>query len=133
MIEVQYIECVNNAAFVMSFGIQILDENTGLILIVDGLDTGNYPIGQSRRINLATIGIEPGTVVRPQVRAVWGVNNPGDEWVRFQPNRFLAKYDVRGTTLSYTVRRFPEIWLDLRPHDVEVEEVDEREKRTSQV
>lgn len=104
MIEVQDIACVNNAGFVMSFGIQIQDDDTGLDLIIDGLDTGPYPIGQTRVIDLATTGINPGTTVRPHVRARGGIDKLGDRRVRFQPNGQTATYDVRGTTLDFSVR-----------------------------
>lgn len=114
MIEVQHIECANNAAFVMSFGIQILDENTGLQLIVDGLDTGDYPVDQTRVIDLATTGIEPSIILRPLVRVVWGNNNLGDRLVRFQPNGHFAVYDVRGTTLHNTVQLTTTIKIDFR-------------------
>jgi hypothetical protein len=53
--QVQTIACVNNAGFVMSFGIQILDiDNSGRILTVEGLETEHYPIDQTRTIDLSS-------------------------------------------------------------------------------
>lgn len=115
MKEIQHVECMNNAAFVMSFGIQLLDENSGLHLIVDGLDTGAYPVLETRVIDLATIGIEPGAILKPHVRARWGIDVPGDRYVRFQPNGHFAVYDVRGTTLNFTVQLTPIVKIDFRP------------------
>ncbi|HZS75952.1 MAG TPA: hypothetical protein VFA41_05010 [Ktedonobacteraceae bacterium] len=100
---VQTIACVNDAAFVMSFGLEILDMNTGIPLILENVDTGNYPIDQTRSIDLSTTGIAEGTWVRPQVRAVWGDTNLGNRYVQYAQNGQTASYDVSGTTLNYSV------------------------------
>ncbi len=101
---VQTLVCVNNAAFVMSFGIEILDMNTGIPFIIENLDSGTYPIDQNKPIDLSTIGIAEGTCLRPQVRAVWGDTNDGDSFVQYAPNGETATYEVSGTTLNYSVR-----------------------------
>lgn len=101
---VQTLVCVNNAAFVMSFGIEILDMNTGKTLIIENLDSGNYPIDQSQSIDLSTIGIAEGTWLKPQVYAVWGDTNLGDSFVQYATNGETATYEVSGTTLNYSVR-----------------------------
>jgi hypothetical protein len=103
-LQVQTIACVNNAGFVMSFGLEILDMNTLRPLIIENLDSGNYPIDQTRSIDLSTTGIEEGTIVRPQVRAVWGDTNLGDRYVVYAANGQTATYEVSGTTLNYSVK-----------------------------
>src|SRR5690349_21224740 len=103
-IQVRTIACVNNAGFVMSFGIDMVDPNTGLALIVEDLDTGNYPIDQTRIIDLAVTGIPEGSLVRPEVRPVWGSAKHGDRFVQYDPNsEETATYDARGTLVSYSV------------------------------
>jgi hypothetical protein len=102
-VQVQTIACVNNAGFVMSFGLQVFDINTGLILTVEGIDSGNYPIDQTRTIDLSTTAIAEGTLVRPQVRAVWGNTEPGNKFVQYTKNGQTATWEVRGTTLNYSV------------------------------
>lgn len=104
MQNVKTIACVNNAGFVMSFGLELLDiVNTGRSLIITDVDSGNYPINQVRMLELDQFGLAEGTLIRPHVRAVWGVNNPGDAWVIYQRNGQTATYDVTGTTLFYNV------------------------------
>jgi|SRR5215470_15480594 len=101
--QVQTIACVNDAGFVMSFGIEVLDMNTGLPMIVESLDTGNYPIDQTRSIDLSTTGIAEGTFVRPQVRPVWGSTNNGDRYVQYAHNGETASWEVSGIITSYSV------------------------------
>ena len=101
--QVQTIACVNNAGFVMSFGFEIFDLDIGALVTLEGVDSGNYPIDQERSIDLSTTGIPEGTQVRPQVRAVWGDTNTGNRFVQFAKNGETATYDVRGTTLNYSV------------------------------
>jgi hypothetical protein len=103
MTAVRAIACVNNAAFVMSFGFEIFDVQIPATVILEGVDSGNYPIDQTRSIDLATTGIAEGTPIRPQVRAVWGDTNLGNRWVTYANNGETATYDVRGTTLNYSV------------------------------
>jgi hypothetical protein len=103
--QVQTIACVNNAGFVMSFGIEIFDENIGLIRVWEGVDTGNYPIDQTRSIDLASMGIPEGTFVRPVIRPV-GANstNSGDYFVQYIPySDETATYDVSGILGTYSV------------------------------
>jgi len=100
---VQTIACVNNAGFVMSFGVEIMDLDQGIEVTINDLDSGNYPIDQTRSVDLSTTGIAEGTIVRPQVRAVWGDTNHGNRWVKFAKNGQTATFEVRGTTLNYDV------------------------------
>ena len=88
----------------MNFGVEILDMNTEIPFIIENLDSGNYPIDQSKPIDLSTTGIAEGTWLRPQVRAVWGDTNLGDRFVQFATNGETATYEVSGTTLNYSVR-----------------------------
>ena len=87
----------------MSFGVEIFDPDSGNLLIIDGVDSGNYPIDQRRQIDLSKIGIAEGTFVKPQVRPVWGSINLGDRFVQFAKNNQTAVYDVTGTTLNSSV------------------------------
>jgi hypothetical protein len=82
-LQVQTIACVNNAGFVMSFGLEIIDINTGLNFIVENQDSGNYPIDQTRHIDLSKTGLAEGTLVRPHVRPVWGSTKNGDRFVQY--------------------------------------------------
>jgi hypothetical protein len=100
---VETIACVNNAGFVMSFGLEIFDPDIGAIVAVEGVDSGNYPIDQTRQIDLSTTGISEGVSVRPQVHAVLGNTNSGNRFVQYAKNGQTATYDVRGTTLNYSV------------------------------
>ena len=101
--QVQTIACVNNAGFVMSFGVEILDIDHGIEETINNLDSGNYPIDQTRSIDLSSTGIAEGTLVRPQVHAVWGDTNHGDRWVQYTKNGQTATFAVSGTTLNYSV------------------------------
>jgi hypothetical protein len=101
---VQSVACVNNAGFVMSFGITVLDTATITEHAVEGVDSGNYPIVQTRTIDLATIGIEEGTILWPRVHAVGGRTERGDDGVRYAQNGQTATYEVSGTTLDFDVR-----------------------------
>jgi len=101
---VQTIACVNNAGFVMSFGLEVLDIDNGIEATINDLDSGNYPIDQTRTIDLSATNIAEGTLVRPQARAVWGDTNHGNRWVKYAQNGQTATYEVRGTTLNYDVK-----------------------------
>ena len=93
--QVQNIACVNDAGFVMSFYVQV----------GNGLRTagsGNYPIDQHRVIDLGDIGCGEGEDIWPVVSAVFGKTHSGSH-VTFAKNGQTATYEVRGTTLSYSV------------------------------
>lgn len=99
---VQSIACSNAAGFVMSFKIRALnDDGTAAFLG----DSDEYPIDQTRSIDLSGLGIAEGTWVTPQVYAVWGVGNEGDHYCVYAQNGETATYNVSGTTLSYSVNR----------------------------
>lgn len=98
---VQRIVCVNHAGFVMNFSVSILNIEDGSTRVVG--DSGSYPIGQTRVIDLANYGIEEGSLIRPFVHAAWGVSNEGNRYARYAPNGGSATYHVTGTTLNYSV------------------------------
>lgn len=94
---VQKIACVNAAGFVMSFDVRT----------ASGLRTsssGNYPIDQSRTIDLGDVGLAEGTEIWPVVHAVLGKTKSGNPHVTYQKNGQLATYEVKGTTLNYSVK-----------------------------
>jgi hypothetical protein len=94
---VQKIACVNNAGFVMNFEVHT----------TSGLRTsnsGNYPIDQTRVIDLAGLGIAEGTEVFPVVQAILGKTNSGDPHVYYEQNGQTATYEVKGATLTYSVQ-----------------------------
>ena len=102
LLQVQKITCLNNAAFVMNFSVAHIkdDGSTGC---TD--NSGNYPVAQNRTIDLATVGIEEGTMIWPHVHAVFGISVDGDKKCAYAKNGQTVTYDVRGTTLSYSVTR----------------------------
>lgn len=100
-LHVQHIACVNNAGFVMNF--QIRRQRDGR----DAGDSGRYPINQSRRIDLSGLEfggdrLQIGDLVQPRVNAVAGSTRDGPG-VRYAPNGQTATFNVRGTTLDYSV------------------------------
>lgn len=95
MNEVQKIECRNLAAFVMSFKVKSATHASDA--------TENYPVLQSKYIDLAGAGFTEGDDVWPQVSAVWGKTISSDGHVTFKKNGKKAIYEVHGTTLKYTV------------------------------
>ena len=69
MLKVQRIACTNDAAFVMKFWVGYQDNNNQ----VHGTsDTGDYPVGQTRVIDLASQGFSEDTLIWPSVAAVFG-------------------------------------------------------------
>jgi hypothetical protein len=102
-INVQTIACVNDAGFVMNFGLEVLNLDDGTINILPNFNSGNYPIDQTRSVDMTTVGISDGTLVRPHVWAILGTNNPGNKFVQFTRNGQTATYEVSGTTLFYSV------------------------------
>jgi hypothetical protein len=98
--EVQKIACVNNAGFVMNFQVAYLDED-GNTQVTD--NSGNYPIDQTRTIDLAGAGIEEGSFMWPHVHAVLGITKDGEPKVKYAKNGHVGTYEVKGTTLIYSV------------------------------
>lgn len=95
MLEVQKIACTNNAGFVMSFYVDIAG-------VLKTPSSGNYPIDQTRTIDLGGLPIAEGTEVWPVVSAVLGDTHSGPH-VGFANNGQVATYEVKGTTLSFSV------------------------------
>ena len=95
-IEVQKIACVNNAGLVMSF--KAMTE--GAV----SEPTVNYPINQTRIIDLASTPFREGLELWPEVSAVLGKTEQADQHIVFKLNGQTATYDVSGTTLSYSIR-----------------------------
>jgi hypothetical protein len=101
---VQKISCSNSAAFVMNFWVEYLDPSTGEIVAVDGSGTGNYPVGQQRTVDLDSLNVPDGALVRAHVQAVLGTNNPGNKFVTYRRGSGgVATYNVTGTTLNFSV------------------------------
>ena len=98
------IACVNNAAFVMNFSIQWLNDDTGLWETC-GWNSGNYPIDQYRKSpDLASIGVPDDAVVRPVVHAMAGLSHEGSPFVRCAGGADTVTYIVAGTTLNFSVK-----------------------------
>jgi hypothetical protein len=100
-LQVQKIACVNDAGFVMSFELEFLDPGTGHW--VSTANSGDYPIDQTRTIDGQSVNLPAGVSMRPQVHAVLGVTHEGDP-VEYQANGQTATYEVKGTTLFYSVK-----------------------------
>jgi len=96
MQKVSKIVCVNNAGFVMNF---YAEWNGGR-----SNRTSNYPINQSKEIDLSELSIPVGGEVWPVVKAILGKTNSSGEHVIFDPkSNNTATYTVQGTTLHYSV------------------------------
>lgn len=99
-IYVQKIACVNNAAFVMKFSVEF--EQDGAIKATGA--TENYPINQSRVIDLAEHGLALRTAIWPLVHAFWGKDSRGPR-ISYSPNGQTATFSVTGATLNYEITR----------------------------
>jgi hypothetical protein len=95
MIEAQRIACVNNAAFVMSFNAVSAGGSSN--------SSGDYPIDQTRVIDLGETPFRTGTEFWPEVHAVLGKTQSASTHIIFQMNGQTATYDVKGTTLDYSI------------------------------
>lgn len=100
-VSVQKIACINAAGFVMNFSVCYLDENGHEQVCPK--NSGNYPIDQTKTIDLIDQGVPVGAWVWPKVHAVAGLTHDGDKKVKYEPNGQTATYNVHGTTLSYGV------------------------------
>src|SRR5579884_1169041 len=78
-IQVQSIAVVNNAGFVMNFSVGYLNPNGSASY---SAPTDNYPIDQSRTIDVSTLGLTQGTTIFPHVNAILGstVDGPRVEY-----------------------------------------------------
>jgi hypothetical protein len=95
MPEVQKIACVNNAAFVMNFQAVTQGGKSDL--------TDNYPIDQTRVIDLADTPFREGVEFWPEVHAILGKSQSAGEHVVFRMNGQTATYEVNGTTFQYSI------------------------------
>ena len=96
MIEAQKIACSNDAAFVMSFVAQTNGASS--------LSSGDYPIDQTRVIDLATTTFREGLEFWPVVKAVLGKTQAADEHIVYKNNGQTATYQVTGTTFNYEIK-----------------------------
>lgn len=95
MVEVQKIECHNDAWFVMSFQTAW---NSGVSEFTD-----NYPVLQTRTIDLASTSFPEGVEVFPIVSAVLGKTEQSRDHVTFKLNEKTAVYRVTGSTQNYSI------------------------------
>jgi len=96
VVEVQKIACVNNAGFVMSFEAVCSGGSSN--------GSGNYPIDQTRVIDLGETPFRTGVEFWPEVHAVLGKTQSADQHIVFALNGQTATYEVRGTTLNYSIK-----------------------------
>jgi len=96
MQKVSKIVCVNNAGFVMNFYAEWSGARSE--------STSNYPIDQSREINLKDLSIPAKGEVWPVVKAILGKTNSSADHVIYDPqSNNTATYTVKGTTLHFSV------------------------------
>jgi len=95
-VEAQKIACINNAAFVMSFVAQTNGAHS--------FSTDNYPINQTRVIDLANTAFREGLEFWPVVDAVLGRTEAAGEHIVFKLNGQTATYTVAGTTQNYDIK-----------------------------
>ncbi|RAJ39985.1 hypothetical protein K353_03473 [Kitasatospora sp. SolWspMP-SS2h] len=93
---VQKINVVNNGAYVLSWQ---ASTRTGRLSAA----TENYPVNQSRTIDLTSAGFPEGAEVRPLVKVVAGTQAFGNLYVSYCANGQSATYTATGTTLSPSV------------------------------
>ncbi len=103
LIPVEKISCFNDAAFVMNFSIQWLDSDGNWQ--TTSWNSGNYPIGETRTSpSLSSIGVpEDALAVTPYVHAILGDHERGSPLVKATSNGGVAAYEVKGTTLDFSV------------------------------
>ena len=68
------------------------------------VSTGDYPINQTGVVDLGESAFRPGLEFWPEVSAVLGRTIGSDDHVQFAMNGQTATYEVRGTTLDYSVK-----------------------------
>ena len=95
MIQAQKIACVNDAGFVMWFQAVCSGGTSN--------PTGNYPIDQTRVIDLGETPFREGVEFWPEVHAILGKTQSGSDHIQFALNGQTATYEVRGTTLNYSI------------------------------
>jgi len=98
MQQVSKIACDNNGGFVMKFRVKL---GSGKL---SSSWTGNYPINQSKTIDLRKLGVPTGTEVWPEVDAVLGKTKNAREHVIYDSStENVATYRVTGTTFNINV------------------------------
>lgn len=111
-IRVQYITCVNDGAFIMSFDIRGILWPGGPPIRIQNVETGTFDLAGHGTIDLSTLGFREDTPVQPFAH-IRGGSDPtpkdhqtgADEWVYYAPNGENATYNVTGTTLSNSIDR----------------------------
>jgi hypothetical protein len=98
-LSVQKIAVVNDAGFVLNFSVAYKNANGSTSY---SAPSDNYPIDQSRTIDVSTLGLATGTSIWPHVNAIAGNTEDGIP-VQYAANGQVATYEVQGTTLNYTV------------------------------
>ncbi|MGA5900251.1 hypothetical protein [Streptomyces venetus] len=93
---VQKIAVVNNAGFALSWAPTTRAGE-------QSAPTDDYPINQTRIVDLSTTALAEGTDVRPYVDAVGGTKEFGNSYVSYCDNGQTATYTVTGTTFDYSV------------------------------
>lgn len=93
--QVTSITCDNDAGFDMHFQVGWSGGTTN--------PTGNYPIDQARTIPLDNLGIPANAQVWPIVHAVLGKTKTGPPVLYVPGSANAATYQVKGTTLDYSV------------------------------
>lgn len=103
------ISCANHAAFIMNFSIQWLDSDGSWK--TSAWNSGNFLNGSTVvSPPLAALGVPPDALaIRPYVHAVAGKSEGGAP-IQAARNSRLAAYDVRGTTLDFSVTQVPVTW-----------------------
>src|SRR5215213_10296948 len=96
MIQAQKIACKNLAAFDMSFVARTSSSKSP--------STRTYPVTQTAVIDLGQTTFRPGDTVWPEVDAVLGRTIDSDDRVVFAMNGQTATYEVKGATLTYSVK-----------------------------
>ena len=96
MLEVQKIACLNDGGFVMWFQAVCADGSSK--------SSGDYPVDQTRTIDLGETSFPTGIEFWPEVHVVLGKTESADQHVIFAMNGQTATYEVKGTTLHYSVK-----------------------------
>ncbi|SFL29654.1 hypothetical protein [Lysobacter sp. cf310] len=102
----QYIDYIHLGAFVARFVVQRLVD--GQVISQTRL-LGRMTHHRGQRIDLTTLHfhgqrLNVGDHVRLRIGAVGGVRRSGPS-VAYAPNREAARFEVRGTTLAFTIRQ----------------------------
>lgn len=97
---VQKISVANQGAFVINFSIHYLDQDGNVQSVGN---SGNFPVGTTRSLNAAELGVPAGSWMWPTVHALAGSTVDGHPKVRYEPNGQTANYIAHGTTFTLDV------------------------------